>query len=269
MNPRWPMAVALAILAPIGARSAAESPLDRSDEAARERFTRLSATYKAIASYEDRGAFTRTVKIAGKEHTETSPLSIRFRRPDRLALDAGEVRVLSDGTAVTTVLGPTKRYLVTPSKGSLNLTEIADGPAGALLLGGASGPPAQLLLRLLTGVEPASALPDRATRVRTETDVTLDGRVHPALRVDLGNEPPLRVILDPETSLIRRMDYVIDPRAASDRLPKEAADVADLSLAWTSGTIRTEPIPDASFRFTPPEGFERMKAAEAARPKAK
>ena len=255
-----------------GVTASASSPDDpawtRADPEAKTRFEQTSEAYKALASYEDRGSFHRTLRLAGRERVENSPLSLKVTRPAKIALDAGEVRLLGDGKTLTTVLVPTKRYLTTPSTG-LDATTIADGPAGAVLLGGATGPPSQLLLNLLLGGPPAAALPDRATSLKNEPDKTIDGTTYHALRVELGDEPPLRVLIDSKTHLIRRMEYILDATSTADRLPKSVGEVGDMAIAWDSGPIATDPIPAEAFAFKAPAGFERLRAAEAAKPAAK
>ena len=215
-----------------------------------------------MSSYEDHGVFTRSIRLGGRERVMTSPLSLKFSKPNRIVLDAGEVRLIGDGKTLTTVLTPTKRYLVTPLPGKLDVTTVADGSAGAILLGGASGPPSQLLLKLVLGVEPALALPDRATSVRIDEDRNRDGKTYPSLRIEQGDEPPLRILIDPETHLIRRMEYVLDPKGLAERVPSEGA-IEEMNLAWDSGVITSSDLPAEAFAFTAPAGFQRIKAAEA------
>ena len=247
----------------------ADSPVDRAEPAARERLENVVSAYAKLGSYRDAGRFTRTITLAGKERVEASPLSWAFSRPDRIAIDAGEVRVVGDGKTLSTILTPTKRYMTAPLAAAIDPSTIADGSAGAILLGGATGPPAQLMLRLILGAKASAVLPDRCTGLVAEPDQGADGDRLNVLRLELGDEPPLRVLIDPQTHLIRRMDYVIDPKAAADRVPTGAGEVASMTMAWDSGAISTEPQPAESFAFAAPEGFERVAAAEPkADPKA-
>jgi len=242
---------------------AADSPLDRAEPAARTRFEALAATYAKLDAYRDHGRFRRTIKLGGKSHSDDSPLSTAFTRPNKIAIDAGEVRLLGDGKTLSTILEPTRRFATAPADPKLNPTTIADGPAGAVLLGGATGPPSQLLLKLLLGVEPASALPDRCTALKAEPDAVLAGKPVAVLRLELGDEPALRVLIDPATNLIRRMEYVVDEKSAAERVPKSAGELQSLSIAWDSGEVSTGPIDAEVFAFKPPAGFARLKAAEA------
>jgi thiol-disulfide isomerase/thioredoxin len=247
----------------------ADDLLTKSDPEVRARFQKVADAYRSLAHYEDRGSFLRTIQLAGRERAETSPLNFKFARPGKIVLDTGEVRVVADGKTITTILVPTKRYMTAPSSSGLDATVIADGSAGAILLGGASGPPAQLLLKLLLGVEAATALPDRATAIKAEPDRTIEGKAYPALRIELGDEPALRLVIDPVTHLIRRMEYLLDTKSTAGRLPAAVGEVGEMAIAWDSGPIRTDPIADDAFAFSPPAGFSRLKAAEAAAPAGK
>lgn len=240
---------------------AADSPLDRAEPEARKRFEAAASSYKALGYYGDRGTFSRTIRLGGRERSETSPLSLEFARPNRIVLDAGEVKIVGDGKTLTTVLGPTKRFLSAPSPDALNVTRISDGPAGAILFGGASGPPSQLLLKLVLGVEPADALPDRASGLKLDKDREWEGVSYPCLLVEQGDEPPLRVLIDPKTNLIRRMEYVLDPKGLASRVPTEG-ELAEMGLAWTSGPIATEAPARSPFAFQAPAGYERIEAAK-------
>ncbi len=244
-----------------------DSPWDRAAPEARARLESVQSAYKSRNAYADHGTFTRSIRIAGRDVVDARPLSLAFSRPNRITLDAGEVRLIGDGTALNTLLAPTRRYFVAPAAEILYYPSLVDGPAGAVLLGGASGPPAQLLLKLVIGLEPAQCLPDRATKLSLGEDRPRDGRSYPTLRIDQGDEPALLVLIDPETKLIRRMEYLIEANASSDR-GLAGVEPSTLSLSWDSGPITTEDVPASTFAFKAPEGFARMKAAVAKPPAA-
>ena len=127
---------AISILAILGpAVMASDSPLDRSDPAARARFEAVASAYAKLGSYRDHGRFLRSIRLAGREHVEETALSWAFARPNQIAIDAGEVRVRGDGKTMTTILEPTKRFLTRPAAPTLSASSIADGPAGAVQIG--------------------------------------------------------------------------------------------------------------------------------------
>lgn len=242
-----------------------DSPLDKADLDAKALYKSVADAYHALSSYSDRGEFRSSINLAGQSREETSPLTIKFTRPNRIVLDAGEVRVICDGKTLTTLLVPTKRYLQAPAKPALDPTTIADGPAGAILLGGPSGPPAQILLKLLVGTDTV-ALPDRATAVSAEKDQVIDGRSLKTLRIELGDEPSLRLFIDPDSKLIRRMAYDLDPKSQAAKIPKPVGNLEDMKIAWDAREIQVSAIPEDNFKAVLPQGFTKVKMAEAAAP---
>ena len=239
-----------------------DSPWDRAATDAKARLEAVGSAYKALGAYADHGTFSRSIRIAGRDVVDTKALSLAFSRPNRIVLDAGEVRLVGDGTTLNTILVPTRRYFSAPGSQALDYPSMVDGPAGAILLGGASGPPAQLLLKLVIGLDPAQSLPDRSTRLTIGEDKAWEGRTYPTLRIDQGDEPALIVLIDPETKLIRRLEYALGANPQSDR-GLSGVELSTLSLAWNSGPIATEDLPASTFAFKAPDGFTRMKAAEA------
>ena len=244
---------------------AKDAPMEKAEPAARQRLEAVSAAYRALPFYSDEGVFTRSVEMGGKERAETTPLTLAYQRPGHLRLDAGEVEIVGDGTTLTTVLRPTRRYLAAPSPDSVDVTRISDGPAGAILLGGPIGPPSQLLLNLLIGREIAEVLPDRASALKIADDRDWEGVSYPCLLIEQGDEPPLRVLIDPKLNLIRRMEYVLDPGGLGGLVPGESA-LAKMTLAWNSGAITTEVPATSPFVFHAPEGFKRIEAAKPKEP---
>ncbi len=240
---------------------AVDSAWNRAEPEARKRFEEVSAAYQKLPGYSDHGAFVKTVTIGTQTRTETSPLSLAFAKPNRIVLDAGEVKLLDDGKTLTTVLGPTKRYLSAPSPEKLTITPIADGPVGAILFGGPLGPPSQLLLKLVLGNEPANALPDRASGLAVEPDQEWEGKPYQRLVISQGDEPALRLWIDPTAHLIRRMEYVLDAKDVAGHAPS-GSDLTGLTMQWLAGAIETdEPKPDA-FDFKPAAELVRIKSAE-------
>ncbi len=244
-----------------GSIAIADSPLDRASPEARRRFEDVASAYKSLAAYADAGTFTRSTSAGEAPRVETAPLSVRFVRPNRIVLDAGEVRIVGDGKLLTTLLVPTKKFLSAPSPASLSITPIADGPAGAILLGGPSGSAAQLVLKLVLGAEPVDALPDRATGLAVEDDRPIEGKPFQVLRIDQGEEPAIRLLIDPQSRLIRRVETVLDDASVAAKSPS-GSGLKGMTMAWDSGPIATDAPKDDAFRFQEPAGFARIKAPE-------
>jgi thiol-disulfide isomerase/thioredoxin len=80
----------------------------------------------------------------------------------------------------------------------------------------------------------------------------------------MGDEPALRLLIDSETKLIRRMEYDLDPKAEAAKIPKPVGSVEDMKIAWDSGEIQTTPLAAETFHAAIPGGFIKAKAAVAA-----
>ena len=227
----------------------------------------VSRAYKALPGYADEGVFTVGLKIDGKPRITASPIKVTVARPNKIAVDAGEIRLVGDGKTLVNVLVPTKRYFDLPSPETISPRSVADGPLGAVLYGGPMGQPVGFLLGLLLGDDPVRYLPDRTTGLRVEADRPWNGRTYNALVIDQGPEPGLRVLIDPASKLIHRIEFVVDPKALEANQPPEGK-ISDLTLDWVSGAISTATPKPEAFAFTPPAGFSKMTAADAAAPVA-
>jgi thiol-disulfide isomerase/thioredoxin len=228
---------------------------------ARKVFDAVVKAYKDAPSYSDEGSFNVTFKASGKPQKQTVPVKLSWAKPDKLAVDAGDVRMVSDGKTLTSVIVPTKKFFELPSPKRMSVDAIAEGPIGSLLAGGPAGEPAKFILGLLMGDTAAKALPDKAKTLRLEADRSWMGRNYNALYVDQGAEPGWRMYVDPTTQMVHRVEYVIDPKTLAEKLPP-GADISDFNVEWTSGAVKTAPA--EAFAFKSPEGFSKISAAEAA-----
>ena len=118
----------------------------------------MSKAYKALRSYSDEGQFVVAMKIGEKTQKQVMPLKLAYVRPNKLDVDAGLVRVTSDGATLTTVVTPLKRYMISPAPQKMGLDTLGEGPIGAVLFGGPAGPSMFVLLNLLTAADPAAAV---------------------------------------------------------------------------------------------------------------
>ena len=57
-----------------------------------------------LKSYSDKGEFVLAFKIGGKLQKQVLPMKMTFARPNKLDFDAGQVRITSDGTTMTTAV---------------------------------------------------------------------------------------------------------------------------------------------------------------------
>lgn len=237
--------------------SAAEGRGPAVDPAARARLDEVAAAYKALASYADEGTFTIELTIDGRARAHSWPMHLSFQRPNRLALDAGDARLVCDGKTLAVTVVPTKKYQIRPAPAKVEPATVTEGPLGAMLLGGPGGMPAFLVLQLALADDPGAAILAGGTQLRLEADGVL--------AIDAASGPGWRLHIDPTTKLVRRIELAATPADLAAVAPAGHVLGAP-QVGWSSGPIRTE-APDAKlFAFEPPPGFSEVAALEAAAP---
>jgi thiol-disulfide isomerase/thioredoxin len=244
----WPVILAVAAIGLGG-------PASRADDAAAHSLLEQTArAYKALTSYSDEGQYVVAMTLGGKDHRQVRPLKLTFVRPNKLDLDAGAVRLVSDGKTLTTAIEPLKKYMTGPAPETINVDTFREGPTGAILFGSQTAAPTAspmfVLLSLLSGTNP---------------DVMLDqmgGTLHAApagagksdLLIDLQEGPDLLLRVDPATKLLSAIELKIDPAQLAKSAPPGQTLAID-QFGWTSGAISTKVAADRPFAFVAPKGF--------------
>ena len=243
----------LAMLGPGDAASArGQEAVTSGPHGARALLGQVADAYKALTSYSDEGQFVVAMTVGGKSHREAQPLRLTFRRPNQIDLDAGSVRLISDGKTLTTVVRPLKKYTTVPAPATIGMGTFREGPAGALLFGGPTGAPTFVLLNLLLGTSPDVLLDDLGGTIRSET-----ARGKPpesTILLDLRNGPDLLLRVDPSTKLLSAIELKIDPAQLANGPPPGQPPAIE-QFGWTAGTVSTRLPADRSFAFVAPKGF--------------
>jgi thiol-disulfide isomerase/thioredoxin len=253
----------LAVLAISAASRAAHAGTPNFTPEAKKLFDDVAQAYKGLSSYADEGQFKASVKVDGKPQNEMLPVKVAYAKPNKIMIDAGEVRLVGDGKSLTSIAVAAKKYFDIPAPAVLTPEVVGEGPIGSILFGGPMGQPAFVLLGLLLGDQPTKAIPPRASGVRLEADRSWNGRSYRSLLVDQGDDPGLRMYVDPASKLIHRIELVIDPKVLAARSP-DNVKLSDMSLEWLSGSIATSAPKAGTFAFSPPAGFTKITAPEAA-----
>jgi len=227
------------------------------------RFDEIVKAYKALASYSDQGQFVIAMTIAGKKQRQVVPLKLTFVRPNRLDFDAGEVRVVSDGTQLTTVVMPLKRYSTTAAPQKLGLDTFREGPLGAILFGGPAGAPMFVLLSLLTAPDPVASIGQLSGSFQlapvpaASPPAAAVNPQGPDLMIDLPDGPDLVLRVNHKTKLLAGIELRVSPEQLAQNAAAGAA-IAIEQIGWTSGGVSTEVAGDRSFAFKPPNGFTKV-----------
>lgn len=239
-----------------------EADLPRVEPEAKTLLDEVVAAYQALDTYADQGAFTARLEVDGESISREQPMAITMRRPDRIAVSAGTVRLVSDGETLTTVIEPTRSYLREPAPERITTATISEGPLGAMLLGGPGGVPASIVLNLLLADDPAATILEGGVGLRAAPDAEVDGMAVQSLAVDAGVGPDYLLRVDPASKLLRRIDVIVPEAVVEEDAPVETT-LGAIRLTWTAGEVRTDAPDSEDFAFEPPIGFNEVKPLRA------
>ncbi len=232
----------------------AEKP---SDPRAKALLGEVARAYKNLSSYSDEGQFIESMQIGEKSQKHTVPLKIRFVRPNKLDLDAGPVRLVSDGQTMTTTIIPLKRYTIDPAPAEINFDTLGQGPIGAALFGGLHGASMYVVLNLLTSPDAVAALGQLGGSFQmAPEDPKTPAPGALALVLDNQDGPDLRLEIDPATKLLSRIDFLIDAVTLARSAPGQRLTIEH--LGWTAGSVNTQVQRDLSFAYKAPKEFSKV-----------
>ena len=255
------LALLLATLGVVAPATADEPKATPVDPAARALIEQVVGAYRDLAAYSDRGSLDIDLQpVEGKAQREAPRRGITFARPNKILLDYEVVRLISDGRELTTVVVPRKQYAVSPAPERIDARAVASvqvpGLAPGVLLAGEGGLPVALLLELLAGEDPLKTIVEGTDRIALEPDRVLDGKPVKPVLVDQNQAPDYRMLVDPDTKLLRGVELAYDLDQINARLP-ENRKIREVSLVWKAGTIAKE-VPDDAFTFRPPGDYEKV-----------
>ncbi len=243
---------------PVQPKASAAAAAKPADPRAKALLAEVAKAYKALNSYTDEGQFVMAMTIGGKPQRQTLPLKLTFVRPNKMDFDAGPVRLVSDGKTLTTTVIPLKRYTSAPAPGEINFESFRQGPTGAVLFGGPSGPPMFVLLNLLTSPDAAAALGQLGGSLQLAPgDPQAAASGAQALLIDQQEGPDIRLDVDPATKLLFRIELQIDPQTLVKNAPA-GQTVSIEQFGWTSGAVITQVAKDRSFAYEVPKGFAKV-----------
>lgn len=243
-----------------------KAPSRAGDPAARALFEQVADAYKALQSYSDHGEFVVAMTLAGKPRRDVRPLRLAFARPNKLELDAGAVRLVSDGKTMTTVVEPLKKTISGPAPETMTIDTFREGPTGAILFGGPTASPMFVLLNLVSGTNPDVLLDQIGGTIRSddsEKKGTGPAAAPASLVIDRPDGADLRLRIDPATGLLSAIEMKVDPSQVT-RLAGPGQTLTIEQFGWKSGAISTQLPADRSFTFVSPRGFIAMDAPKGA-----
>ena len=223
---------------------------------AKARLDALIASYRALPAYADQGEVTLVVKVGDRALKQVQRASIAFARPNKLDVRTDLVRVVADGSTVTSVVSPLKKYSVTPSPKKFAESTLRGGPLGSIEFGGLAGLPLVHVLSLVIGDEPERLIYDFTPKVLAEPDQVVEGVSYRVLRLDESDNHDWRFLIDPRSGLLAYIDLVVEGDAAKSSIA--GGDTHVESLRWAAGPISTEAPAAERFTYQLDAGFTKV-----------
>jgi thiol-disulfide isomerase/thioredoxin len=229
---------------------------------AKGRLDAVSKAYRALEGYSDQGHIELAATIDGKPRTETTAASLAFARPNKVRVDTDMVKLHSDGSTLSTSVTPLKRYISDPAPRLIATDSLIDGPMAATLFSGPVGLPPLLTLNFLVAEDPLKLIGDLAEGWTVEADAKVDGKSFQVVRLDMSKGPDLRLLIDPETRLLGRIE-VLFPKPEGDG-PVPGTKVSIDSCIWVAGAVETKAPAADVFAFKVPAGYEKVASLQEA-----
>ena len=230
---------------------------DDKDKDARALLAEVVKAYKGLDSYADAGRFTSAFKVGGKPQKQETDLAVAFARPNKLDLNAGVVRLVSDGKTLRTYIAPAQKYIDEPAPAKVDVESIRETSVGAMIYGGPNALTLGVLLTLLTDADPAKAILEGTKGLRLEPARQVAGASITPLFVDQADGPDIRMLVDDKTKLLAGIELVFSPEQLKQGAPKGSAVEVE-RVGWDAGKVKTAaPGPDA-FVAKVPTGYAKV-----------
>ncbi len=228
------------------------------DSEGQARLDALAKHYGKLPGYADEGEVRTELKLDGKPISRVQTLNLKFARPNKIDLDAGTVRLVSDGTTQTVIVNPLKTIESAPAPKVFRPGLIADNAMAAGILAGPAGFPTRLILGLLSTDGPGPLIAELAMTPKAEGERELDGVTYQILLLDSATGADLRVWMTSQDALIKFIDVSSANAPIDDPIPGVKVEI--LGQRWATKSVKTDAIAAGSFTFEPPKEFVKLAA---------
>ncbi len=219
-----------------------------------QRLNAVSAAYRGLEAYGDQGELVMNYSRAAARHTIRVPVPLWYVRAERIVWDATVTGVVADKERVTVVNNAltspfyafiAEEFLGNPQPPPLTRSVSTVRPPDeqlAQLLQLAGPTLLEVLATLVCERHGVERLRERSKSVVAEPDQILDGRRAQVVVLQPRNQaPPIRLWIDPATTLLRRMEFSLPRQTGHDATEAiEGDDLGDASIIWTAGLIVTD-----------------------------
>jgi thiol-disulfide isomerase/thioredoxin len=270
--PTLALAMGLCVVSETGAQTPdarTSTPAAKADDPkARALFDEVRKAYQSLSSYSDNGRYVIAMTIDGATRKQETPMRLTLVRPNKFDFDTGAVRVVCDGTKLTTAAMPLKRVATEPAPQRIEFENFRQGPLGAVLFGGPARVPMFVLLNLLTAHDPAAAIAQLGGSLQFAPAALVPKEPNPpfgakseslALLIDMQDGPDVLLVVDPATKLVSGIEMTIDPASLAASVPA-GKKVSVERFGWSAGAVSTQVAPDQPFSFVAPAGFTQVDA---------
>ena len=210
------------------------------DEAA-DQLAATTQAYAKLKAYADSGQVS--ILPPGGKPTEPEVARTLFARPDKLKVEAEELRASYAGGKLTTVLDTLQSTLSDPMPKLPEADALLVGPIGSALLGSPMGQPQAIVLHLLLDRNPMAWL-GREGKARLETVARWENKDWKRLRIDRPLRPDWVLWIDGQSNLVGRIDVVAGEN------PEKSA-----SVLWAAGETKTADLPESAWKLDIPENY--------------
>ena len=224
----------------------------------------VARNYRTAATYSDDARVTVQIIRDGRMTERMMPLRVAFVRPDRIRIEAYDVRIVGTAdTLLAAVGGVPGQVLAAPLPGRLDLDQLfADDVLRATLTEGEAGCPLQLPL-LLADDTIDLVLGDATSAARIAGQERIEGRSCSRLEI-AKPDGLLELWIDRKAGVLRRMKVPTDSYAAL--LSRQSGTPTQVSVVvdFTGAALNAD-VPAEAFAFQVPDGAARVERLEPLR----
>lgn len=214
-----------------------------------ELWSKVVAAYRGLTNYADEGRLVAGFRRGDRTIERGTMFRVALERPERVAIETAEFRLFRDAGRLVLEQPTYGRHQILRVEAPLDYRELINRAPTlrALLDGAVDGRAVALVLRLLLDPNAEASL-GAGARFEVGEDAPVGETLCRTLLVEPEEGTPLRLFVDPETSLVRRIELVGGPKN-----PILAELVKDAVVGWNSGPILTRlaDIPESRFAFRP------------------
>lgn len=254
--------VAVLLLVASGARGDDEPRVKGFAPEARRLFAAVVETYRTMPGVDIEGTIVSEWTVDRRPRRQERRTLLRHAPPSKLVLANGPARIVRDGTTLRSVFETYRQYATSDAPAEVGSAMLRGHPLAGPLVGGLEGFPLFLLLELVTEKKEAEAvLTLGAGGMMLEDGRELDGSKVRSLLVDWPQGTGFRLLVDPQSKHVRRIEMLHALEMANAQAPRQAPRLETLSITWSATKVNVAVPADDAFAYSPPQGYTKVTLA--------